>query len=409
VWAARGGGWRAVRYRHAVYDKGTAALAVLAQDYARVIRTRASPHEKAPFLVSAVNMSHRSVSVCPDFFFCDHRARFLRISSMAVIYSIIMPSEQQQHGSCDSGRYVLIASHLTRYLIAQRCLHYAGTRAAQASFQPCTIKRLPPCSMMSVLKNRGRMMTGSEWRNERNRRSLERLERALPETFPKPVLVHALGRALIPPLPRLAIDSYWRAHPIRADRLARALAAKTGAPSGWAWTVSGSREHRPNTTFRTPPAPYREAAFKLGPGRCCVCGQPVYRFGWHIDLWRRGPNQNIEWHAACVAAWRLWTAPRTHLQFLKRLQLRRCAESGKRLVSRAEVDHRIPLHRVWYERRGDEWPSLLTFWGVPNLQVINRDAHAAKCLAEAQARLGLGIYKCEYHAAQVGRAAHHPA
>jgi hypothetical protein len=27
-------------------------------------------------------------------------------------------------------------------------------------------------------------------------------------------------------LPRLAIDSYWRAHPIRADRLARALAAR---------------------------------------------------------------------------------------------------------------------------------------------------------------------------------------
>jgi hypothetical protein len=229
-------------------------------------------------------------------------------------------------------------------------------------------------------------MTGSGWRNEKNRRSLERLERALPEIFPKRVLVHALGRALIPPLPRLAIDSYWRAHPIRSDRLARALAAKTGAPSGWAWTVSGSREHGPNTSFRTPPAPYREAPFKLGPGQCCVCGQPVYRFGWHIDLWNRGPNRNVEWHAACVAAWRLWTAPRTQLQLLKRLQLRRCPETGKRLIAGAEVDHRIPLHRVWYERRGDEWPSLLAFWGLPNLQVINRDAHAAKSLAEAQAR-----------------------
>jgi hypothetical protein len=232
-------------------------------------------------------------------------------------------------------------------------------------------------------------MTGSEWRIEKNRRSLERLERALPKIFPVPVLVHALGRPLIPPLPRLAIDSYWRAHPIRADRLARALAARTGAPSGWAWTVSGSRELGP--TFRFPPAPYREASFKQGPGRCCVCGQPVYRFGWHADLWGRGLNLNSEWHAACVAAWRLWTAPRTHLQLLKKLQLRRCAETGKRIAADAEVDHRIPLHRVWHERSNHEWPLMLAFWGVPNLQVINREAHAAKCLAEAQARRGVAI------------------
>jgi hypothetical protein len=149
---------------------------------------------------------------------------------------------------------------------------------------------------------------------------------------------------------------------------------------------SGNGEHGISTTFRSPPAPYREAPFNLGPGRCCICGQPVYRFGWHIDLWGRGPNRNVEWRAACVASWRLWTAPRTHLQSLKRLQRCRCAETGKRLIAGAEVDHRVPLHQVWYERRGDEWPSLLAFWGLPNLQVINRDAHAAKCLAEAQAR-----------------------
>ena len=40
-------------------------------------------------------------------------------------------------------------------------------------------------------------------------------------------------------------------------------------------------------SFRSPPAPYREAAFARGPGFCCVCGQPVYRFGWHVDLWER--------------------------------------------------------------------------------------------------------------------------
>ena len=62
----------------------------------------------------------------------------------------------------------------------------------------------------------------SEWRDEINRKALARLEKALPEVFPPPVLIHAMGRRFTPPMPRLAIDSYWRAHPVRADRLARA-------------------------------------------------------------------------------------------------------------------------------------------------------------------------------------------
>jgi len=31
--------------------------------------------------------------------------------------------------------------------------------------------------------------------------------------------------------------------------------------------------------FRVPPAAYRERNYALGPGFCCICGQPVYRFG----------------------------------------------------------------------------------------------------------------------------------
>jgi hypothetical protein len=30
---------------------------------------------------------------------------------------------------------------------------------------------------------------------------------------------------------------------------------------------------------------------------------------------------------------------------------------------------------------------LLDFWGLPNLQMINRDVHAAKCAIEARDRL----------------------
>ena len=78
----------------------------------------------------------------------------------------------------------------------------------------------------------------SAWRAERNRKALARLTKALPAIFPAPVLTYALKRAFIPPTPRLAIESYWRSHPFRADRLARALAARTGPPVGWTWRIS---------------------------------------------------------------------------------------------------------------------------------------------------------------------------
>jgi hypothetical protein len=143
---------------------------------------------------------------------------------------------------------------------------------------------------------------------------------------------------------------------------------------------------RGGLTLRMPPAPYREPAHALGPGFCCVCGQPVYRFGWHVDLWGRGANMNAVWHAACVVAWDLWTAPSDHAAVLKRLQRRRCAATGGRLWRTAEVDHRIPLFRVWREHRDFAWPLLLRFWGVPNLQVINRHVHVDKCAAEARQR-----------------------
>jgi hypothetical protein len=221
---------------------------------------------------------------------------------------------------------------------------------------------------------------------ERNRLSVARLTRAMPSIFPSAVLSRALGRPWVPPTPRLAVDSYWRAHPLRADRLARALARRSGAPDGWTWQLGGSRKSGLPTTFRAPPAPYRERTFGRGRGFCCVCGQPVYRFGWHVDLWGGGPNKRADWHCACVIAWQFWNAPSGETRLLRRVQAGRCAQTGGRLWKTAEVDHRVPLFRVWSERRDTAWPALLDYWGLPNLQVINRDAHAAKCATEARER-----------------------
>jgi hypothetical protein len=151
-----------------------------------------------------------------------------------------------------------------------------------ASMAPCRRDRSPKMSNWQAEKA------------ERNRQSFARLNRALPRIFPSAVLSWALGRPFVPPTPRLAVDSYWRAHPIRADRLARALAAGSGAPRGWTWQLGENREHG-SATYRTPPAPYREHAYTQGRGVCCVCGQPVYRFGWHVDLWDKGANMNANW------------------------------------------------------------------------------------------------------------------
>lgn len=234
-------------------------------------------------------------------------------------------------------------------------------------------------------------------RHQRNAEAGARLLSSVPPVFPPEVLVHALACTWTPSLPRLAVESYWRAHPFRADRLARQLARRTGAPAGWVATPAG-RGSRP-AHLRVPPAPFRDPAFSLGQGQCCICGQPVFRFGWHRDLWGRGsPNGRARWHAACVAAWKFWTVPADQLRLLSRLQGRRCALSGERLLRTAEADHRVPLHRVWRDHADLSWPDLLGFWGLPNLQVVNPIPHRAKTTGEAERRRGLRSEAAIQHA-----------
>ena len=122
-----------------------------------------------------------------------------------------------------------------------------------------------------------------DWRAARNLRALDRLMQGRHERFPESVWRHAVARPLVPPTLTRAVESYWRHHPLRADRLARALAARSGAPEGWSWHVGELSLEGSSATFRSPPTPYRCTAFARGPGHCCICGQPVYRFGWHAD------------------------------------------------------------------------------------------------------------------------------
>jgi hypothetical protein len=230
-------------------------------------------------------------------------------------------------------------------------------------------------------------MNRTTWRERRNHRALEQLSSRVTDSFPNAVWRHALASKRVPDTLTGAVGAYWQAHPLRAERLARALAALSGPPAGWSWTLDVDRRDGLPTHFRTPPAPFREAAFSRGRGSCCICGQPVFRYGWHSDLWCDGrPSVRATWHQACAVAWKFWTAPHLQTPVLKRVQRFRCALTGKRLPAVSEVDHRVPLFRVWRKHRWEPWPRLLQYWGLPNLQVITREAHLAKCAAEAEDR-----------------------
>jgi hypothetical protein len=228
-------------------------------------------------------------------------------------------------------------------------------------------------------------MTLEERRAAWNTRARARLEASGPELLPRAVLAHALASSWIPRTNRAAVDACWRAHPIRAERLCRRLASRSGAPPKWRWAI-GDQDGLP-ASFRVPPLPYRERAHRAGPGQCIVCGQTIFRLGWHADYWGSGePNRRAEWHACCVVAWNFWIAPGNHRKLLSKLQGRKCGLSERRLLRTAEVDHRTPLHQVWRDYRDRPWPELLAFWGMPNLQVVNSTVHTLKSVEEARTR-----------------------
>jgi hypothetical protein len=96
-----------------------------------------------------------------------------------------------------------------------------------------------------------------------------------------------------------------------------------------------------------------------------------------------------------VIAWQFWNAPSGEARLLRRVQARRRGQTGRRLWRDAEIDHRVPLFRVWSEHRDVPWPKLLDFWGLPNLQIINRDIHIAKSADEAAYRQSTRLLSLE--------------
>jgi hypothetical protein len=112
---------------------------------------------------------------------------------------------------------------------------------------------------MPSTAGRRNMSNWQDEREKRNRQSIARLTRALPGIFPSNVLSRALSHPFVPPMPRLAIESYWRAHPICADRRpARSLPAAERPATGPSGLATSARadcqphsEHRPRRIVST--------------------------------------------------------------------------------------------------------------------------------------------------------------
>ena len=163
-----------------------------------------------------------------------------------------------------------------------------------------------------------------------------------------------------PPTPRPAFESVFGA-PSHSALIAspgslRLAAERRAAGLGASATVGGDDWHVPDAACAIPRTRIRTGARRL------LAWGTRYRFGWHVDLWKTGPNKNAVWHCACVVAWQFWNAPSSQIRLLRLLQRRRCGQTGGRLWKPAEVDHRVPLFLVWSEHRDKPWPELLDFW-----------------------------------------------
>ncbi len=226
-------------------------------------------------------------------------------------------------------------------------------------------------------------MKMSETRELYNKRLAARLTRATPEIFPAPVLIHANNLRWMPPMPRLAADSYWRAHVIRADRLSRALAAQSGAPDGWTW-----RTGKRGPLRKLPPAARHIARRNSRAARAsAACGQAV-------SIASAG-TATCGTPARTAAPNGIRPASRRGDCGTRRATTTGCCASCSRAAARraAAACGRPPRSttacrcfrcgRSAATRRGRS----LSYWGVPNLQVINRDVHAAKCAEEAKYRV----------------------
>jgi hypothetical protein len=178
---------------------------------------------------------------------------------------------------------------------------------------------------------------------------------------------------------------------LEAEYTTRQLILKAPIIEGWRWT----------TSHRRLPLPFYEDHSLLPAqfGYCRICAGPVFKHNAHFG---DAISKRAYWHAVCLKAFTFWSTPDPDVLGLR--QNWRCNHCGEDLASAptdehrdlirysghfrstVQVDHVVPLYRVWRDMRGLYWTDLIRFWSSDNLQVLCIPCHQEKSASETTER-----------------------
>jgi 5-methylcytosine-specific restriction endonuclease McrA len=212
------------------------------------------------------------------------------------------------------------------------------------------------------------------------------------------------------------IDRWFRTRPAMAERAAMALMRRIVLPPDAPhWSAFATRTkldwrapHTPDgplpiievTSRRLPPIPGKGRVLGKGVHRnfCPLCCQPTFAGGDWREVAGK-PRWNKEWHVPCHWAYTTYRNYAWWAGYLARKQGGLCAITGERILQRGEfgdgylgdveVDHIVPLWRIALDADKYQWPDVLRFWGLSNLQALSRKGHAIKTAREAAERAAL--------------------
>ena len=176
---------------------------------------------------------------------------------------------------------------------------------------------------------------------------------------PKSVLTHALARSFTQPA--LAPSKSTACHPVRADRIARELHNAAARRRAGGAPRSGSGR-------RAPPRPIGKTPSSRT-GLLLRVRHPVYRLGWHRDLWGAGPNR-IRWQPPGRGG--SWECAARHARRYSAAGAR-CAQAQTAVETPSRP--RLPLSRL--ARARDAPGRRLGFGGFQHAD-DQRDVHAPR-------------------------------
>lgn len=119
-----------------------------------------------------------------------------------------------------------------------------------------------------------------------------------------------------------------------------------------------------------------------------MCGGKRYKLGWHKDWDGSGESDKGWWHVSCGTAYSLMTTPNDFVDYFKKKQNGLCGISGEKFIAgeKIDMDHTIPLYRVFRDYGHLPIEKIMQFWGPRNLRAVKNSQHKIKNKYEAKER-----------------------